>query len=192
MIGRHLPLLALFAMAVSLAGGPRAAGSALRPTLVQTPIPEGAGARAAALARVVKGIVSYTRWPAAPRIVRICIVGRAQYDQPLIEGMSQAPGPAVEIDHLAIDHPQLPDACNALYVGEVTDQERQELFARIAGHSILTIIESDPTCRGGGMFCLRIDEQQIGFEMNIDAVARSGTRVHPKVLLLARPQGPQS
>jgi hypothetical protein len=36
------------------------------------------------------------------------------------------------------------------------------------------------------MFCLNVDDEPITFDINLDAVARSGVRVQPNVLKLAR------
>ncbi|HDG1706654.1 TPA: YfiR family protein, partial [Kluyvera ascorbata] len=35
-------------------------------------------------------------------------------------------------------------------------------------------------------FCLVIDGGQVRFSVNLDALSRSGVRVHPDVLMLAR------
>jgi hypothetical protein len=52
---------------------------------------------------------------------------------------------------------------------------------------VLTISEHNPSCTVGSMFCLNVDGERVTFEINLDAVARSGVRVHPNVLGLARP-----
>ena len=39
------------------------------------------------------------------------------------------------------------------------------------------------------MFCLNVDGERVSFDINLDAVARSGVRVHPNVLNLARRPG---
>jgi hypothetical protein len=41
------------------------------------------------------------------------------------------------------------------------------------------------------MFCLGISDEHVGFKVNLDAVARSGIRVHPNVLQLGKRAGPQ-
>ncbi|MCO2146029.1 YfiR family protein, partial [Pseudomonas aeruginosa] len=38
------------------------------------------------------------------------------------------------------------------------------------------------------MFCLNVGGPRITFEANLDSIARSGVRVHPSVLKLARRQ----
>jgi hypothetical protein len=41
-------------------------------------------------------------------------------------------------------------------------------------------------CSDGGMFCLDAGTTAARFTVNLDAVARSGLRVNPSVLLIAR------
>lgn len=38
----------------------------------------------------------------------------------------------------------------------------------------------------GSLFCLRVEDEQVSFEVNLDSVARSGVRIHPSVLQLSR------
>ena len=55
-----------------------------------------------------------------------------------------------------------------------------------AGQPLLTISEVAADCATGGMFCLDITPQGVSFELNLDSMARSGVRVNPRVLGLAR------
>uniref|UniRef100_UPI003137AACB YfiR family protein n=1 Tax=Variovorax sp. YR752 TaxID=1884383 RepID=UPI003137AACB len=41
-------------------------------------------------------------------------------------------------------------------------------------------------CSDGGMFCLEPAAPSVRFGANLDAIARSGLRVHPMVLRIAR------
>jgi YfiR/HmsC-like len=41
-------------------------------------------------------------------------------------------------------------------------------------------------CTDGGMFCMEAGPQSVRFNANLDAIARSGLRVHPLVLRIAR------
>ena len=49
----------------------------------------------------------------------------------------------------------------------------------------------DSPCTVGSLFCLRVSDQQVAFEVNLDSVARSGVRIHPSVLQLSRRRGGQ-
>ena len=53
----------------------------------------------------------------------------------------------------------------------------------------LSISERQELCQTDCMFCLDVRDVGVGFETNLDAVARSGVRVNPRVLQLARRKG---
>ncbi|HII3200232.1 TPA: YfiR family protein, partial [Enterobacter kobei] len=50
----------------------------------------------------------------------------------------------------------------------------------------LLISEQNPECVIGSAFCLIIERGQVRFSVNLDALSRSGVRVNPDVLMLAR------
>jgi len=55
-----------------------------------------------------------------------------------------------------------------------------------SGRPVLSISEADDLCTVGSLFCLRVNDEQVTFEVNLDSVARSGVRIHPSVLQLSR------
>lgn len=60
------------------------------------------------------------------------------------------------------------------------------LTAQARGRGVLTIAEADPDCRSQAMFCLLFTPQAATFRMNIDAIARSGLKVDPRVLRISQ------
>ncbi|TFY88707.1 YfiR family protein [Pseudomonas kairouanensis] len=148
--------------------------------------------RAQAVTQVVLGILSYARWPVEPAQLRLCIVGPTQYTDDLIKGTTQATGRPVVVRRLLADHPDIVDACDAVYIGKLTADERSQLFASLIGHPVLSISEGGDQCTVGSLFCLRVGDEQVSFEVNLDSVARSGVRIHPSVLQLSRRRAPAS
>ena len=51
---------------------------------------------------------------------------------------------------------------------------------------MVTIAEADPGCRSQAMFCLLPGKDDLSFELNIDAVARSGVAIDPRLLRMSR------
>jgi hypothetical protein len=51
---------------------------------------------------------------------------------------------------------------------------------------VVSISEGGDQCTVGSLFCLRVGDEQVSFEVNLDSVARSGVRIHPSVLQLSR------
>jgi YfiR/HmsC-like len=153
----------------------------------QEPAPDASPARLdTAVQQVVLGIISFTHWPQPRTPVRLCAIGSTRFALDGIDKLASPSGPAVAARQASASDPALGTACDALYIGTLSDAERQQVDANRAGHPLLTITESDSTCTLGAMFCLTTDKNRVAFDMNLDSVARSGVRVSPKVLELAR------
>ncbi|PAW51154.1 hypothetical protein CKQ80_10220 [Pseudomonas moraviensis] len=142
--------------------------------------------RAQAVTQVVLGILSYARWPVEPAQLRLCIVGPTEYTDDLVKGTTQATGRPVVVRRLLADNPAIVNECDAVYIGKLTADERSRLFASLIGHPVLSISEGGDQCTVGSLFCLRVGDEQVSFEVNLDSVARSGVRIHPSVLQLSR------
>lgn len=139
--------------------------------------------RDAATARVVSSILSYTRWPERRDEVQLCIVGQAAYADRL-NTVASAGGPVVHLMH--VTPARAPSSgCDVLYLGQMSATLLREQTDQARGHPILTIAEADAGCRSQAMFCLQYEERGMTFDLNVDAVSRSGLRVDPRVLRLA-------
>ncbi|VVP70629.1 hypothetical protein PS918_01035 [Pseudomonas fluorescens] len=142
--------------------------------------------RARSVTQVVLGILSYARWPIEPGQLRLCVVGPTEYTDDLLKGTTQATGRPVTVQRLLADNPAIATECDAAYIGKLTGEERNRLLNSLTGKPVLSISESDDQCTVGSLFCLRVSDDQVSFEVNLDSVARSGVRIHPSVLQLSR------
>ncbi|MNE15991.1 hypothetical protein D3C80_1089180 [compost metagenome] len=147
--------------------------------------------RATAVTQVVLGILSYARWPVEPEQLRLCLVGPTEYADDLVKGTTQATGRPVVVRRLLAGDPRIANECDAIYLGQLSPDERTQLFSAISGHPVLSISEADDPCTVGSVFCLRVSDRQVAFEVNLDSVARSGVRIHPSVLQLSRRRATQ-
>ena len=147
--------------------------------------------RAKAVTQVVLGILSYARWPIEPAQLQLCVVGPTEYTDDLLKGATQSSGRQVFVRRLLVNNPTIADDCNALYLVKLSDEERSSLFNARAGHAVLSISEGGDQCTVGTLFCLRVADEQVSFEVNLDSVARSGVRIHPSVLQLSRRRAAQ-
>ena len=147
--------------------------------------------RAKAVTQVVLGILSYARWPIEPAQLQLCVVGPTEYTDDLLKGATQSSGRQVFVRRLLVNNPTIADDCNALYLGKLSDEERSSLFNALTGHAVLSISEGGDQCTVGTLFCLRVADEQVSFEVNLDSVARSGVRIHPSVLQLSRRRAAQ-
>jgi len=133
----------------------------------------------------------YARWPIEPAQLQLCVVGPTEYTDDLLKGATQSSGRQVFVRRLLVNNPTIADDCNALYLGKLSDEERSSLFNALTGHAVLSISEGGDQCTVGTLFCLRVADEQVSFEVNLDSVARSGVRIHPSVLQLSRRRAAQ-
>jgi hypothetical protein len=148
---------------------------------------------AATPARVVAGIVSYTRWPDGATSIRLCTLGRgAGVDSLLQAGELGTPGRSVSVAAVANLGATERD-CQAVYLGRTGAPDVRQAVRLFAGRPVLLLGEGADFCTEGGMFCLEPAAETARFGVNLDAVARSGLRVNPQVLRIARGgEGPGS
>ena len=142
--------------------------------------------RAKAVTQVVLGILSYARWPIEPAQMQLCVVGPTEYTDDLLQGAIQSSGRQVQVRRMLVSNPAIARECNAVYLGKLSTAERSSLFSSLSGQAVLSISEYGDQCTVGSLFCLRVTDEQVTFEVNLDSVARSGVRIHPSVLQLSR------
>jgi len=160
------------------------------PSAPPSALPPAQLSRPDAVARVVMSLLSYARWPSERETVRLCVDNSARYAGKLMEGGPLSTGRLVEARRVDMLGEPLAAACDALYLGAVSDARRRKLTAELVGKPVLVVAEEDFECEGGSMFCLNIREHQVSFRINLDAIARSGIHIHPGVLQLGRRKAP--
>ena len=142
------------------------------------------GPYAGAVARTVRAILEYSRWPQPRSALVLCVAGPAQHaaqigNQRLSDGRQ-----VVRRNVAAL--PAALAGCDAVYIGSVPVATQRQLTAAVRGRSVLTIAENDPGSSSEAMFALTFKPAGLSFRMNIDAVSRSGLRVDPRVLRVAK------
>jgi hypothetical protein len=161
---------------------------AMAPPLQATALDSAESSNAVAVAETVSGILAYSHWPPSTSPINLCLVGASRQtsriaDRTLLNGrpmiVRRLSGNVLPVGH----------GCDAVYVGTVSAAERSRLIAQVNGQAIVTIVENDPNCLSGMMFCLQMRGGALTFELNFDAVSRSRVRVDPRVLALARRAG---
>ena len=148
--------------------------------------------RAKNVAQVVLGILSYARWPIEPAYLQLCVVGPTEYADDLLKGATQASGRALQVRRVLVTDPLLIKHCNALYLGKLSAEDRRSVFDQLSGQAVLSISEQVDSCSVGSLFCLKVGDENVSFEVTLDSVARSGVRIHPRVLQLSHRRGDQT
>ena len=136
--------------------------------------------------QVVLDIMSFTRWPFVGAELRLCVIGRPEYAGAFFQGELRAGGIPVAPQRMAYSDDRLGSGCDAVYEGPLNEAERSTVQLALSGHPVLTVGEAGPGCGPTTMFCLQVAGMQVSFSTNLDAVARSGVRLNPRVLLLGR------
>jgi len=134
---------------------------------------------------VVAGIVSYTRWPTQTRPVRLCTIGRGPGVDELLAAADLGSAQQSVPVHAVRAASDALTACDVIYVGTLASGSARSLLQSTVGRPLLMIGEGHEFCTDGGMFCLQPGAAQVRFAVNLDAVARSGLRVNPRVLRMA-------
>lgn len=134
---------------------------------------------------IVSGIVSYTRWPALSGQPKLCIYASSRYRQALSSEDVNNPLPYSPVI-VHSDREALTARCDALYFGNESPAKQQEIINHYQGQALLLMSEQNPECVIGSAFCLIIEHNKVRFSVNLDALTRSGVRVNPDVLMLAR------
>ncbi len=139
---------------------------------------------AGAVARTVKAIVDYTRWPQKKELLVLCVAGNARHASQL-GSWRTAVGQEVQRSNVAAQASAV-GGCDIVYIGSVPLQAQRSLSAAVRGKGVLTIAESNPGNASEAMFAFDYQPQSLSFRLNIDAVSRSGLRVDPRVLRIAK------
>lgn len=153
-------------------------------TPASVPLGGGPDRQDAGAARMVGNILEYTRWPSPKEQIDLCVVGSPTYGSRL-GAIVLGNGLPVARQDVSPDAGSLPGACDALYLGNLDLERMREWTARVRGAPVVTIAEQDPACSSEAMFCLLFQPDAMAFELNVDAVSRSGVRIDPRVLRMS-------
>ena len=76
--------------------------------------------------------------------------------------------------------------CDVVYLGEQDEYRLNEVLRALAGQPVLTVGGIGGFAQAGGMIGLYRQDDKVRFEVNLDAVNRSGLRLSAQLLKLAR------
>jgi len=156
-------------------------------------LPGAARAQAAdELADLVLGIVHYTRWPAAPESITLCVDDTDAGAAGLAAALGAlAPAPPIRIAprHVAPARAAELFDCHALLFPDMPAAPRQELLLKLNKRPILTLGRGEGFCSHAGQICLIDSPRGLRFRANLDAIAFSGLRLNPRMLELGVREG---
>ena len=143
---------------------------------------------AARVRTIVAGIVSYTRWPQQQVQPKLCIFSSSVFSAALARASSSTDGIPYHPQVVHSLNEALLSQCDGLYFGSESPQQQLQIIEQYHPRPLLLIAEQNTQCTLGSSFCLNIKNSHVSFSVNLDSLTRSGVRVNPDVLLLARPR----
>lgn len=76
--------------------------------------------------------------------------------------------------------------CHVLYLGAHVTDRYSALMASVSGKAVLLVDEGTAFTWPDGMIRLFLEQSRVRFELNLEAVERSGLKVDPRLIRLAR------
>lgn len=141
----------------------------------------------ASVVQTVWGILGYSRWPDHPGNLQLCIIGDTAYADALMHTPATTTGRHVDVRRIEHIGPGAAQGCHAIYAGAMPQKQWQQWIAqRPSEAGLLTINEKHDACPQDSIFCLDLSQKSVGFELNLDAMARSGVKVSPRVFGLSK------
>jgi len=181
-------LVDLLIAALGLAGAIAVPGPAAAAPRVEFPGAGQATHTDRAVVETTLALLGFGRWPGDPVLLRLCLVGTSGRADMLLSARHRPmAGRRVSVRQRApVD---VGTDCDAVFLGRLPQEQLQAVYARMAGRPELSIGERPEDCRAGAAFCLDECTPGIAFGVNLVSLARSGVRMHPGVLQLARRRG---
>jgi hypothetical protein len=130
----------------------------------------------------------FVEWPAgaldASPTFRICIVGEDPFggDLPVVVQGKRLQDRPIEI--FRTDGAELA-GCHMVFIGSGETGHAARLLTGVVGRGVLTVGETQEFIRAGGMIGMRLEEDRVRFDVNVDAAQRAGLRMSSQLLKLA-------
>ncbi|QTF07812.1 YfiR family protein [Brenneria izadpanahii] len=144
--------------------------------------------------QTVAGIISYSYWPVPDKTPTLCVLSSAYFSSSLTAPPPAATPKRTIFNSVTLKNTQdySPSRCDAIYFGKESISEQLTIVNQHPEHPLLTIAEQNPACIAGSAFCLIFANKKVSFSVNSDSLSRTGIRISPEVLILARPQNEKS
>lgn len=137
---------------------------------------------------LILNVIDYTRWPGPERPRLLCATAGSARGPALLRALKDGLQ-ARRLEVQEIEPNRSPPAECDVLVFEIWELPSQRQVLRtLAERPVMTIGFGADFCSDGGLLCLTPSAAaRARFEVNLDAVARSGLRINPRVLQLSRP-----
>lgn len=140
-------------------------------------------------AAMLYNLTNFVEWPARasadPRAsILLCIIGRDPFGSSLTSAVSSGPrSRSVSIRHLQSEKEV--GGCQVLYISSSERNTAAQIFSLANGSSVLTVGEMTQFAAHGGMIQFSLEDEQVRFDINLEAASRAGLRISSKLLALS-------
>jgi len=142
-------------------------------------------------AAMLYNLTYFVEWPPSaypdPRApILLCILGRDPFENSLTSIALRQP---VKGRPVRIFHPQNDKevrGCQILYISSSERRTITQIYSTLNGSGVLTVGEMARFAANGGMIQFSLEDQQVRFDINLDAASRAGLMISSKLLALAR------
>lgn len=117
--------------------------------------------------------------------INLCVLG----DDPFGSTLDSVHGETINDKKIIIKHYYDIDGlekCNALFISSSEKERLTKILKTLSGLNILTISDTKSFAQQGVLINFYIEENKVRFEINQDAVSRSGIKISSKLLNLAK------
>jgi hypothetical protein len=171
---RRIALLVVLALA--LAGRPAVAVEASLPSVK---------------AAFVFNFIKLVSWPegrlgggSVP--VQVCVIKGDEMESALRNALAGKLAGTHPIQVAAVGEGDNLGSCHVLYLGGRTSSRNSALMGRVSGKGVLLVDEGPRFTWPDGMIRLFQEQNRMRFELNLESLERSGLKVDPRLIRLAR------
>jgi hypothetical protein len=124
------------------------------------------------------------RVPNAP--LTVCVVGENPFQGQLEQSLRDRKAGSHPIELKNLMPGDDPKACHLIFLRAGEKKAAGQMLTGLKGSSALTVGESKGFAQRGGVINLTLEENKLGFEINVDAAGQSHLRISAKLLALAK------
>ena len=114
----------------------------------------------------------------------ICILGIDPYGD-VLDGLAGKAVHGNPLDILRLPGKAVAEECRVVYISGSASRRINSILASLGNRPVLTVSDSAAFAEKGGMIRLKLVDNKVRFDINIDAAQRAGLNISSKLLSLA-------
>ncbi|MCK7484647.1 MAG: YfiR family protein [Bacillus subtilis] len=143
-------------------------------------------------AAYVEKFARFVEWPPESSVMNatspfvIAVIGKNPFNGQLEKTLSGTKINGKTIQVRSVTAPEEIGDSQILFISKSESAKIPDILSVLGNRPILTIGDTDGYCQKGIMINMYIEDEMIRFEINVEALKKTGIRVSSKVLKLAR------